>query len=131
MSMKKYNQTVGRRKSAIARIALKAGNGKFLINGREVEKYFTVPRMLTWALEGLTVSGNREKFDVVATVTGGGINGQAGAVRLAIARALLKENASIRPELKKLGMFTRDPRMVERKKYGFRKARRGTQFSKR
>jgi small subunit ribosomal protein S9 len=131
MSAKKMIQTVGRRKTAIARVHMSAGDGKVTVNGKEIDQYFTVPRMLKWATEGLDVSGLKEKYNFNIRVSGGGVGGQAGAVRLGLARALQRENESLHSEFKKAGMLTRDPRMVERKKYGFRKARRGTQFSKR
>ncbi len=131
MSDKKFNQTVGRRKNAIARIKMEAGSGKITVNGKEVEKYFTVPRMLSWAIAPLETVSMRDTYDIKIRVHGGGVSGQAGAVRLAIARALNTENEALHNDLKKEGMFSRDPRMVERKKYGLRKARRGTQFSKR
>lgn len=131
MSAKKMIQTVGRRKTAIARVHMSSGDGKVTVNGKEIDQYFTVPRMLKWATEGLDVSGLKEKHNFNIRVSGGGVGGQAGAVRLGLARALQKENEALHTEFKKAGMLTRDPRMVERKKYGFRKARRGTQFSKR
>ena len=131
MEAKKTVQTVGRRKTAIARVKVVPGNGKISVNGKEVKDYFTVPRMMSHAIEGLTVANAQDKYDIKIRVTGGGIGGQAGAVRLGLARALQEFDPSVRPELKKDGHFTRDPRMVERKKYGLHKARRGTQFSKR
>lgn len=131
MSAQKQDIKVGRRKTAIARVFLSNGSGKISVNGKDVASYFTVPRMLKRATEGLVVAGEREKYDVHVRVTGGGISGQAGATRLAIARALQEKNSGLRSILKKAGMFRRDPRMVERKKYGLHKARRGTQFSKR
>ena len=131
MTANKANILVGRRKTAIARVKLSPGSGKVLVNGREAEKYFTVPRMLEHALAGLKVSQTADRYDVQINVKGGGINGQAGAVRLGISRAIQTENPEMRSDLKKAGLLKRDPRMVERKKFGLHKARRGTQFSKR
>ena len=121
----------GRRKNALARVRVLPGNGVVKINERTVEDYF--PR-LVWQLQAMqplktaTVEG---KVDVLVRASGGGLTGQAGAVRLGIARALIKMNPELRPVLKKAGLLTRDPRMVERKKYGQRGARRRFQFSKR
>lgn len=123
--------TVGRRKTAIARAFVKTGSGKVLINERPIENYFTVAEQRNDALKPLTVTDNVGKFDVVVNVKGGGIGGQVGAVRLAIARALVEYDESLKPILRKEDLMTRDPRMVERKKYGRRKARRRFQFSKR
>ncbi|MBX7058927.1 MAG: 30S ribosomal protein S9 [Leptospirales bacterium] len=123
--------TVGRRKNAIARVKLSPGKGELLINGRKPEEYFRVGRMLSQATEGLRLTGSGEKYDLHVYVQGGGISGQAGAVRMGIARALQLHDQSLRAPLKKAGMLMRDSRMVERKKYGLHKARRGTQFSKR
>lgn len=122
---------LGRRKTAIARVTLLQGTGKITVNEKPAQEYFSVPRMYRSAVEALSLTGTQEQFDVKVRVTGGGINGQAGAVRMAIARALQKQNTSLRDPLKKAGLLRRDPRMVERKKYGLHKARRGTQFSKR
>ena len=122
---------VGRRKTAIARVKLMPGTGKVTINNREVDNFFTVARIRQTALDGLNLTGTTEKFDLKIRVSGGGITGQAGAVRLGISRALQKHTPELRPDLKKAGFLRRDPRMVERKKYGLHKARRGTQFSKR
>jgi small subunit ribosomal protein S9 len=124
--------TVGRRKNAIARVKLAPGKGELSINGRKPEEYFTVSRMCKQAVEGLHHSaGQSEKLDIEVHVHGGGVAGQAGAVRMGIARALQLHDQSLRGPLKKAGLLTRDSRMVERKKYGLHKARRGTQFSKR
>jgi small subunit ribosomal protein S9 len=122
---------VGRRKTAIARVKLAPGTGKITINGRDVKEYFTVPRMLTHATSGIDVAQAGSNFDISVNVHGGGISGQAGAVRLGIARALQTHNPELHHDLKRAGLLRRDPRMVERKKYGLHKARRGTQFSKR
>ena len=122
---------VGRRKTSVARVKIAPGSGKITVNKRDIKEYFTVPRMLNHATEGLKITGTAEKFDIHVRVYGGGVSGQSGAVRLGIARVLQMESPDLRPQLKKFGLFKRDPRMVERKKYGLHKARRGTQFSKR
>jgi small subunit ribosomal protein S9 len=121
----------GKRKDAIARVWIKPGSGTVTVNGREVAKYF--PRA-TWRLimsQPFQVAGRADQYDVVATVTGGGLSGQAGAIRHGISKALSLFEPALRPTLKKAGFLTRDPRVVERKKYGRRKARRSFQFSKR
>lgn len=123
--------TVGRRKTSVARVKIMPGEGKVVVNGLEAANYFTVPRMLQHALAGLTLVGVQEKYNLQVRVHGGGVSGQAGALRLGIARAIEKMQADLRKPLKRAGLFTRDPRMVERKKFGLHKARRGTQFSKR
>ncbi len=122
---------VGRRKTSVARVRIRPGKGVVRVNGREAREYFTVPRMLQHALYGLQVTSHTEAYDVDIRVVGGGITGQAGAVRLGLARALQVDKPDLRSPLKKAGLLTRDPRMVERKKFGLHKARRGTQFSKR
>jgi len=121
----------GRRKTAIARVRLAAGNGKITVNGRPFENYFPMDTLRTTASQPLTITGTAEKLDVRATVTGGGPNGQAGAVRHGIARALLQFDANLRGALKAEGLLTRDSRMKERKKYGQPGARKRFQFSKR
>jgi small subunit ribosomal protein S9 len=121
----------GRRKTAIARVRLATGTGKILINGRPFENYFPVESQRVVAAQPLTVTGTADKFDVQISVTGGGPNGQAGAVRHGIARALLTIDANFRPILKSEGLLTRDPRMRERKKYGQPGARKRFQYSKR
>lgn len=128
---RKSNLSVGRRKTSVARVAIKQGSGKIVINGRDAKEFFPVERMYATAVSPLQITGSLANTDVFVNVVGGGINGQAGAVRLGLARALQVANTTLRPNLKKAGFLTRDPRMVERKKYGKRKARRGTQFSKR
>ncbi|MCE9599706.1 MAG: 30S ribosomal protein S9 [Spirochaetia bacterium] len=122
---------VGRRKTAVARAKVTPGTGKYLVNGKEMKVFFPVPRLQVTVTQPLKVTGLEEKYDVAARVVGGGITGQAGAVRLSVARALQIINPDLHTDLKKAGFLRRDPRMVERKKYGKRKARRGTQFSKR
>ena len=121
---------VGRRKSAVARVRMVAGDGKIVINGRDIDNYFgyeTLKMTVRQPLELTKVSG----YDVMVNVNGGGFTGQAGAIRHGISRALCKANPDLRGDLKKAGFLTRDPRMKERKKYGLKAARRAPQFSKR
>jgi small subunit ribosomal protein S9 len=121
----------GRRKTAIARVRLASGTGKIVINGRAFENFFPVESQRALASQPLTVTGMADKYDAQITVTGGGPNGQAGAVRHGLARALLTVDANLRPILKSEGLLTRDPRMRERKKYGQPGARKRFQYSKR
>lgn len=121
----------GRRKNAIARVRLVPGTGQVLCNKRPALEYFGREAVLNAALTPLKATDNLDKFDVIALLNGGGVTGQAGALRHGIARALLEVNEDYRGELKKLGYLRRDPRMVERKKYGLKKARKAPQFSKR
>jgi small subunit ribosomal protein S9 len=121
----------GRRKTAVARVRLAAGTGKIVVNGRSFENYFPMESLRVVAVQPLTVTGSAGKFDAQITVSGGGPNGQAGAVRHGIARALLTVDANLRPLLKAEGLLTRDPRMRERKKYGQPGARKRFQYSKR
>ncbi len=121
----------GRRKTAVARVRLASGTGKILINGRAFENYFPSESHRVVATQPLTVTGTAEKFDAQISVSGGGPNGQAGAVRHGLARALLTVDANLRPILKAEGLLTRDPRMRERKKYGQPGARKRFQYSKR
>ena len=121
----------GRRKTAVARVRLASGNGKITVNGRAFDTYFPLETLRSTASQPLTVTGTSDKLDVKVNVTGGGPNGQAGAVRHGIARALLQFDANLRSSLKKEGFLTRDPRMRERKKYGQPGARKRFQFSKR
>ena len=121
----------GRRKNAIARVWVKPGSGKVTINSREEAVYFARPVLRMILRQPLVVAGRETQFDVVATVVGGGLSGQAGAVRHGIARALVAYEPELKPALKKHGFMTRDSRMVERKKFGKAKARRSFQFSKR
>ena len=130
-SAKPYFYGTGRRKSSVARVRLYPGSGKITINGRDVEDYFGLETLKLIINQPFGVTGTEGKFDIVANVRGGGISGQAGAIRHGIARALLTVDADFRPVLKKAGYLTRDPRMKERKKYGLKKARRAPQFSKR
>ncbi|HJR97300.1 MAG TPA: 30S ribosomal protein S9 [Actinomycetota bacterium] len=121
----------GRRKEAVARVRLVPGTGTFDINGRDLEEYFPtrVHRMV--AVSPLKVSGREKDFDVVATITGGGVSGQAGAIRLGIARALIELEPELRGQMKAEGFLTRDGREKERRKYGLKKARKAPQYSKR
>ena len=121
----------GRRKTAIARVRLATGTGKIVVNGRPFENYFPTESLRVVVLQPLTVTASADKFDAQVTVTGGGPNGQAGAVRHGIARALLTVDVNLRPVLKAEGLLTRDPRMRERKKYGQPGARKRFQYSKR
>ncbi|KAA2264688.1 30S ribosomal protein S9 [Solihabitans fulvus] len=124
-------QTVGRRKEAIVRVRLIPGNGKFTLNGKTMDQYFPNKVHQQLIREPLVILEKLESFDVIATLTGGGTSGQAGALRLAIARALIEVEIEDRPALKKAGFLTRDPRAKERKKYGLKKARKAPQYSKR
>jgi small subunit ribosomal protein S9 len=121
----------GRRKEAIARVRLLPGEGAFRLNGRPLEDYFPNPAHRRLITEPLRVTNTLERYDIVATLGGGGTSGQAGALRHGIARALVELDAELRPELKKRGFLTRDAREVERKKYGLKKARKAPQYSKR
>ena len=121
----------GRRKDAIARVWLKPGSGKIVVNGREQEVYFARPSLRLVINQPFDVSDRKGQYDVVATVSGGGLSGQAGAVRHGISTALTRFEPALRPAVKQAGFLTRDPRVVERKKYGRAKARRSFQFSKR
>lgn len=121
----------GRRKNAIARVRICDGEGKFLINNREVSDYLPRFYWASQAVEALKIAGVEGKIDVFVNAHGGGLTGQAGAVRLGVARAILKMYPAARPSLKKAGLLTRDSRMVERKKVGLKKARANKQFSKR
>ena len=124
-------QTVGRRKEAIVRVRLLPGAGKFTLNGRDLEAYFPSKVHQQLVREPLVTADKAEAFDVFANLRGGGTTGQAGALRLAIARALCDNDPDDRPALKKAGFLTRDPRAKERKKYGLKKARKAPQYSKR
>lgn len=121
----------GRRKNAVARVRLLPGDGKVVINNREFSDYFPLETLKLIVKQPLLLTETANRYDVYANVYGGGISGQAGAVRHGIARALLRVDANLRPTLKKAGLLTRDARMKERKKYGLKGARRAPQFSKR
>ena len=128
-AMKYYG--TGRRKNAVARVWILPGNGSFAINKRELGEYFGKKTLEMIVRQPLVLTSTLDKFDVVATVRGGGTTGQAGAVRHGIARALVQADPELRPALKEAGFMTRDPRMKERRKYGLKKARKASQFSKR
>lgn len=124
-------QGTGRRKNAVARVRLIAGNGKYTINERVMSEYFGKKTLEMIVQQPFEVTDTLGKYDLIAKVHGGGTTGQAGALRMGIARALLKADESLRPALKRAGFLTRDPRMKERRKYGLKKARKAPQFSKR
>lgn len=124
-------QATGRRKEAVARVRIMPGEGRIVVNGRPFEEYFPLRTLQTTVLQPLMMVGGNSSLDVIVNVRGGGISGQAGAVRHGIARALVAMDTQMRPILKKAGLLTRDPRMKERKKYGLKKARKAPQFSKR
>ena len=128
-SAKPYFYGTGRRKSSVARVRLYPGSGKITINGRDVEDYFGLETLKLIINQPFGITGTEGKFDIVANVRGGGISGQAGAIRHGVSRALLLADDSYRTLLKKAGFLTRDPRMKERKKYGLKAARRASQFS--
>jgi small subunit ribosomal protein S9 len=121
----------GRRKRSVARVILRSGGGKITVNGRAFENYFSTESSRALVRQALAATETADKFDVLILTDGGGVIGQAGAVRLGISRALVEFNAELRPRLKKLGFLTRDPRAHERKKYGQKGARKRFQFSKR
>lgn len=121
----------GKRKDAVARVWIKPGNGQITVNGRAVETYFARPTSRMVINQPFDVTGRKDQYDVICTVKGGGLSGQAGAVRHGISKALVAYEPELRPALKQAGFITRDPRVVERKKYGRAKARRSYQFSKR
>ncbi len=131
-SKKPYHYGTGRRKSSVARVHLfPNGTGSITINGRDIDDYFGLETLKLIVRQPLALTENTDKLDVVCTVTGGGVTGQAGAIRHGVSRALLEFSPELRPVLKKAGFLTRDPRMKERKKYGLKAARRAPQFSKR
>lgn len=127
----KMNTATGRRKTSVAQVRLLAGTGKVLINKRDINDFFTVDINRINALRPLEVTKNIGNFDISVNVRGGGTSGQTGAIQLGIARALVKMDEALREPLRDAGLLTRDPRMVERKKYGLKKARKRFQFSKR
>ena len=134
MAKKNENRTfigTGRRKSSVARVILTPGSGKITVNGRDVNEYMPYATLVMDLKQPLELTNTTDKFDVNCTVTGGGFTGQAGAIRLGIARALLEASDDYRPTLKVAGMLTRNARAKERKKYGLKAARRAPQFSKR
>ena len=130
-SAKPYFYGTGRRKSSVARVRLYAGKGEITINGRNIDDYFGLETLKLIVRQPMALTGTTDKFDIVCRVNGGGVTGQAGAIRHGLSRALLQYDENLRPLLKKAGFLTRDPRMKERKKYGLKGARRAPQFSKR
>ena len=124
-------QAVGRRKKAIARVRLIPGEGKIVINGRDIDNYFGLETLKMTVRQPLALTSLEGRYDVLVNVCGGGLSGQAGAIRHGISRALVKADPELRPAVKKAGFLTRDPRMKERKKFGLKAARRAPQFSKR
>ena len=128
---KAYYYGTGRRKQSVSRVRVYPGTGKVTINNRDIDDYFGLDTLKTIVRQPFAVTETEGKFDVICTVKGGGVSGQAGAIRHGIARALLQNGEEMRPLLKKAGLLTRDPRMKERKKYGLKAARRAPQFSKR
>ncbi|MBR2943252.1 MAG: 30S ribosomal protein S9, partial [Clostridia bacterium] len=122
-------QAVGRRKKAIARVRLIPGEGKIVINGRDIDNYFGLETLKMTVRQPLALTSLEGRYDVLVNVCGGGLAGQAGAIRHGISRALIKADPELRPAVKKAGFLTRDPRMKERKKYGLKAARRAPQFS--
>lgn len=128
---KPYFYGTGRRKSSVARVRVYNGGGKITINGRDIDDYFGLETLKLVVNQPLVLTNTVGKFDIAVRVTGGGVSGQAGAIRHGLARALLQYDEALRGELKKAGFLTRDPRMKERKKYGLKAARRAPQFSKR
>lgn len=128
---KPLTQATGRRKESVARVRLRDGSGQVTLNGRALEKYFPSMAVRLRVMEPLQITQTQGRYDIEATLEGGGTTGQSDALRLGIARALIELEPELRADLKKAGMLTRDARVVERKKYGLRKARRAPQFTKR
>ena len=128
---KPYFYGTGRRKHSVARVRVYEGSGSITINGRDIGDYFGLETLKLIVRQPLNLTDTLGKFDIVCTVAGGGVTGQAGAIRHGLSRALLQFDPELRPALKKAGFLTRDPRMKERKKYGLKAARRAPQFSKR
>ena len=126
-----YFYGTGRRKTSVARVRVIPGTGSYTVNGKSAEEYFGLDTLLLLVKQPFAVTGTEGRFDVICTVKGGGLSGQAGAVRHGISRALLQADETFRAPLKRAGLLTRDPRMKERKKYGLKAARRASQFSKR
>ncbi|MEN3113586.1 30S ribosomal protein S9 [Uliginosibacterium paludis] len=131
MPVGQYNYGTGRRKTAVARVFIKAGSGKIVVNGKPVDEFFSRETGRMVVRQPLQLTETADRFDIMVNVTGGGESGQAGAVRHGITRALIDFSPELKPALKKAGFVTRDAREVERKKVGLRKARRAKQFSKR
>jgi small subunit ribosomal protein S9 len=131
MSTVPLSQTTGRRKEAVARANIRAGSGTIVVNNKPIEAYFTTATQRMVVTEALRVTNTETSFDITANIFGGGVNGQAGALRMAIARALVDLDPETRPALKKAGLLTRDSRRKESKKYGLKKARKAPQYTKR
>ncbi len=130
-SVKPYFYGTGRRKKSVARVRLYPGSGVITVNGKNIDEYFGLETLKLIINQPFGVTETLGKYDIVATVRGGGLSGQAGAIRHGLSRALVKADEAMKPALKKAGFLTRDPRMKERKKYGLKAARRAPQFSKR
>ncbi len=130
MAQVQYSAT-GRRKTSVARVRLVPGEGKITINKRDIDDYFGLETLKLIVRQPLVLTETQARFDVIVSVSGGGLTGQAGAIRHGVARALVKSDEELKPAIKKAGFLTRDPRMKERKKYGLKAARRAPQFSKR
>ncbi|MDF3005157.1 MAG: 30S ribosomal protein S9 [Candidatus Fimivivens sp.] len=128
---KPYLYGTGRRKSSVARVRVYPGSGSITINGRDIDEYFGLDTLKLIVRQPMALTDTLGKYDIICTVAGGGVSGQAGAIRHGLSRALLQVSDEMRPILKKAGLLTRDPRMKERKKYGLKAARRAPQFSKR
>lgn len=128
---KPLTQTTGRRKEAVARVRVRPGTGKVTVNGKPLDQYFATTTQRNAAVEALRVTNTLEQYDVDATIIGGGVNGQSGAMRMGVARSLVEIDPENRPTLKKAGLLTRDARRKESKKYGLKKARKAPQYTKR
>lgn len=128
---KPYLYGTGRRKSSVARVRVYPGSGSITVNGRDIDDYFGLDTLKLIVRQPMALTETLGKYDIICTVAGGGVSGQAGAIRHGLSRALLQVSDEMRPILKKAGLLTRDPRMKERKKYGLKAARRAPQFSKR
>lgn len=128
---KPLTQTTGRRKEAVARVRVRPGTGKVTVNGKPLDQYFATTTQRNAAVEALRVTNTLEQYDVDATIIGGGVNGQSGAMRMGVARSLVEIDPESRPTLKKAGLLTRDARRKESKKYGLKKARKAPQYTKR
>jgi small subunit ribosomal protein S9 len=128
---KPLTQTTGRRKEAVARVRVRPGTGKVTVNGKPIEQYFTTATQRNSAVEAMRVTNTSEQYDVDASIFGGGVTGQSGAMRMGLARSLVELDPEARPTLKKAGLLTRDSRKKESKKYGLKKARKAPQYTKR
>ncbi len=128
---KPLTQTTGRRKEAVARVRVRPGTGQVTVNGKPLDQYFATTTQRNAAVEALRVTNTLEQYDIDATIIGGGVNGQSGAMRMGVARSLIEIDPEFRPTLKKAGLLTRDARRKESKKYGLKKARKAPQYTKR